>query len=73
MEEWKEYYGYKISNKGRILNRFGKEIKGYVKKDRGYKYKVVVLRINGIRTLRQLPTLIYRLFGKNYCEKAHVF
>ena len=26
MEEWKEYYGYKISNKGRILNRFSKDI-----------------------------------------------
>ena len=35
MEVWKDYYGYKISNKGKVLNRFGKEVKGYMQKDRG--------------------------------------
>lgn len=73
MEEWKDYYGYKVSNKGRVLNRYGREVKGYVQKERGYEYRKIILRINKVRTCLHLNTLVCRLFNPNYQENARVY
>lgn len=37
MEEFRDYTGYKVSNHGRVINRFGKELKCSIT-NRGYRY-----------------------------------
>lgn len=73
MEEWKDFNGYRINNHGKILNRRGREVKGCIYNDRGYKYLVVVLRFNGKRHSFHKNTLIYKLFGENYQKNAKVY
>lgn len=73
MEEWKDFFSYKVSNSGKVINRFGREVKGYIAKDRGYQYKVVALRIEKVRTHLHLNSLVCRLFNDNYIEGARVY
>lgn len=62
MEQWRDYYTYKVSDKGRIVNRFGREVKGYIATESGKKYRVVVLRFDKKRIHRKVGALVYRLF-----------
>lgn len=58
MEEWKEYYEYLVSNTGKVVNKHGREVKGYIQKTSGYKYRKVTLRINGKRTSMSVAHLV---------------
>ena len=62
MEQWRDYYTYKISDKGRIVNRHGREVKGIVKVQQGYPYRTVELRIDKKSVYRNVGALVYRLF-----------
>lgn len=72
MEEWKEFHGYKVSNYGRIVNRKGVEVKGYVSNERGYQFHCLLLRYDGKRHLHRKSILVYSLF-KDYPNGARVY
>ena len=73
MEEWKDYHGYKVSNKGRVVNRFGREIFGEMRKSKGYEYHSIVLRINKKRTRKNINVLVCELFNSDYKKGARVY
>ncbi len=71
--KWKEYHGYLISDKGIVLNRFGREIKGTVSTIRGHKFICVCFRWDKKPHLRHLNNLVYRLFKDDYVKGARVY
>lgn len=72
-EEWKDYYGYKVSNYGKIVNRFGKVVCGQKHTFNGYSYWQFVLRIDKKRKCVPANTLIYSLFGSGYVKGMKIY
>lgn len=73
MECWKDYHGYKVSNYGRIVNRHGREVKGYISNYRGYKFHCLSLRYEGKRHMHRKSILVYQLFGQYYQDGLRVY
>lgn len=61
-EQWKEYHGYFVSNRGEVKNKRGETIHPYLSNDRGFRYLRVGLYIDKHRTTRSVASLVNRLF-----------
>lgn len=65
-EEWKEYHGYFVSNRGNIMHKRGKLIKPYLcttkKGEKRYESLRVTLYIDKRRTCASVASLVNKLF-----------
>lgn len=56
-EQWKEYFGYKVSSEGRIISPYGNELKGVLHKD-GYRFVYFLGRV----------TAMHRIIAECFCD-----
>lgn len=71
-EYWVFWNGYLVSNRGRVLNKKFKELKGYIANKGGYFYRCIVFHINGKRVGKQLNQLVWECFSENYRSDLNV-
>lgn len=71
-EYWVFWNGYLVSNRGRVLNKKFKEIKGYIANKGGYFYRCIVFHINGKRIGKQLNQLVWECFSEKYQNGVNV-
>lgn len=64
-ERFVKYHDYRVSDKGRVINRFGNEVKGYLANKNGYPCVVLTLRIDGKRVTRHLGQLVWQCFNSS--------
>lgn len=82
IEEWKNFEppfdGYKISNFGRVVSAFGRELKPYKANDRGYtEYRVsLAIKRGGVYIHRKIIRIhleVFKRFGSGYVEGARIY
>ncbi len=60
--KWKDYQGYKVSNTGKVIGKYKKELKPA---DNGNGYLHIVLMINGFKKHKYIHRLVAELFIPN--------
>lgn len=61
-EQWKEFHTYRVSNYGRVINRYGRELHPIRNTTRGYQTLYYSLRWGGERHTCRVSALVAKLF-----------